>query len=720
YILFFGLALMELYGTAGQWAEAHHQYQTCVRILDEELGVPPTEETEKVYATIRARQQPNQPIGNESAAHDRVKESDIQESSQSPKVDRQSVSPSSDSSVRQTALDLANELTRQRLYLHLAGKQVGLQFVTPEAFATLSQALSLTAAPEWLERYTILLAREQIYHLQGTREAQAADLAALTELVEKRQFLEGKAEVALRWAGFAIATDDYPRAISQAKVAIAAAQATHDREREAAGQLAWGETLWREAAYSDAQAHLLYALRLYRKIDSRAGEGLALNYLGLVGYQEGNYAESSAYCSQALSITREIDDRIGEGLALNNLGLNDWHLGNYTQARTYLEQALAIRQQLGDQQGARRTLNNLGICANDQGDWAGARTYLEQALALAREMKSRRSEGLALCNLGEITSSQGEYVQSDAYLKQAWIIAQEIDDQRIKHLALNNLGGNAMSQGNYREAEAYLQQVLAVAQEMGDQRSISLVLNGLGQNAIALGHYLQADIHLKQALIHSRAISDQNVEGMVLNSLGWCALGQEMVANARTYFEQSLTMTREIGKKQTAAAALTGLGATLVELEQLADAIEVLQVALPLRQALGHAGLMMEAVAELARVHLAQNAISQAMADIEQILTFLETGGSLDGTLWPLRIHLICYCALLANRDPRSKGVLQAAHKQLQTTAEQLLEDDRHDYLEQIPWHREIQSASRGEVERPSAAQPRSVRLGLNIWIQSI
>lgn len=48
--------LMRLYALDGQQAAALRQYQECVRLLDEELGVEPEAETSALYETIRIRQ----------------------------------------------------------------------------------------------------------------------------------------------------------------------------------------------------------------------------------------------------------------------------------------------------------------------------------------------------------------------------------------------------------------------------------------------------------------------------------------------------------------------------------------------------------------------------------------------------------------------------------------------------------------------------------------
>ncbi len=49
-------ALMKLYAWHGQRAAALRQYRECVRILEEELGVPPQDETTQLYEAIRSNQ----------------------------------------------------------------------------------------------------------------------------------------------------------------------------------------------------------------------------------------------------------------------------------------------------------------------------------------------------------------------------------------------------------------------------------------------------------------------------------------------------------------------------------------------------------------------------------------------------------------------------------------------------------------------------------------
>jgi predicted ATPase/DNA-binding SARP family transcriptional activator len=50
--------LMALYARSGQWAAALRQYSECERVLEEELGVPPSPETVQLYEQIRDHRDP--------------------------------------------------------------------------------------------------------------------------------------------------------------------------------------------------------------------------------------------------------------------------------------------------------------------------------------------------------------------------------------------------------------------------------------------------------------------------------------------------------------------------------------------------------------------------------------------------------------------------------------------------------------------------------------
>ncbi len=59
-------SLMELYAWAGQRAAALRQYRECVRVLEQELGVPPLEATTQLYQAIKENRAPPPPAAPQS------------------------------------------------------------------------------------------------------------------------------------------------------------------------------------------------------------------------------------------------------------------------------------------------------------------------------------------------------------------------------------------------------------------------------------------------------------------------------------------------------------------------------------------------------------------------------------------------------------------------------------------------------------------------------
>jgi hypothetical protein len=75
-------------------------------------------------------------------------------------------------------------------------------------------------------------------------------------------------------------------------------------------------------------------------------------------------------------------------------------------------------------------------------------------------------------------------------------------------------------------------------------------------------------------------------------------------------------------------------------------------------------------------------------------MSFLEGGGSLDGTWEPLRLFLTCYQVLHAVGDERAEGILHNAYEKMQNWASLIPDGEmRRIYLEEVPWHREIAAA---------------------------
>jgi tetratricopeptide (TPR) repeat protein len=198
----------------------------------------------------------------------------------------------------------------------------------------------------------------------------------------------------------------------------------------------------------------------------------------------------------------------------------------------------------------------------------------------------------------------------------------------------------------------------------------------------------------------------------VLSNLGLLCHRQGNDEAALQYSKQALHITQDRGDRSIQAYALMHMGHALEGLGPLSEAAEVDQQALILRQELGQQNLAIESLAGVARVSLSQGNLTQAQAQAEAILAYLEekrrltthetpaSGHGLEGAVDPFRVYLTCYRVLAANEDPRAPQILATAHQLLQEQAAKIGDDElRRTFLENVITHREIVK----EVDRLSA-----------------
>ncbi|MFQ5857824.1 MAG: tetratricopeptide repeat protein [Anaerolineae bacterium] len=228
--------------------------------------------------------------------------------------------------------------------------------------------------------------------------------------------------------------------------------------------------------------------------------------------------------------------------------------------------------------------------------------------------------------------------------------------------------------------------------EIGDRKGTAYSLKYLGNATEALGAYTTAEQHYQASLALFKEAGARASEGLSLCDLGrlWHHLGDDESACA--YSQQAVRIFQDADDPLFQGEALTHLGHALVGLGRLAEARDAYQQAVDLRRAVGRVDLAMEGVAGLVRVSLAQRDLTQAQAQVEEILSYLETD-TLDGTDEPCRIYLTCYRVLHANQDPRAQEILTTAYNLLQARAAKITDaETRRSYLENAAAHREIVS----------------------------
>lgn len=407
----------------------------------------------------------------------------------------------------------------------------------------------------------------------------------------------------------------------------------------------------------------------------------------------GDYPAAIRHAQEAIALAQVVKDVGLEATAHRNWGVVLWQQGENLAARDRLQQALRLARSIDRRNLQADCLCALGCVDWSLGDYAAAQRAYEESLRLSQEVQDRGREIISLQNLGLVLSTRGDWSSAREHYERSLRSAREIGYRRGESYALESLGTVFMEQGDYAAAREIYAQTLAISREIGDRREEARSYTYLGEICRLLGDYAGAREHYAHSLELARAVGERTSEGLTLGNLCLIAHHQGDDAAARQYGEQALRIVRESGDRRTQGYVLTALGHALAGLGQWAASRAAYQEALDIRRELGEGCLVMETLAGLARLHLAQGEAAVALAPVQEILAYLDEGGTLDGADEPLHIYLSCWQALQANDDPRSGAVLAAAHRLLQERAAQLDEASRRSFLKQVPYHRQVLEA---------------------------
>lgn len=361
---------------------------------------------------------------------------------------------------------------KARRYLQQAGDLANERYAYGEAEVCYTRALDLTPDAELATRFDLLLAREKTRHIQGKRETQGEDIAAMEQLAEAMDGDKAGAEAAIRRANYAEATSDYPTAIaaSQRGIALAnrlASDALAANQILGTAHLIWGTVLRYQYQFDQAQSHLEQALGYFEQIGAEQQKAVTLRILGNCFLHQNMNAEAADYFQQSLSLCQEIGDRICAGGCLNNLGIVYGQLGQHDRSLAYFQQALTILREVGDRRSEAKVLNCLGTLANLLGQYHQAIEYNQQAMQIHIEVDDLVGQLLALVNLAAHLFRIGDLAETSKICEQALALARKVGDRKNEAVSSHVLFSISFAQGELARAQTQLEQAIAIEQGLG-------------------------------------------------------------------------------------------------------------------------------------------------------------------------------------------------------------------------------------------------------------
>ncbi|HEY3869755.1 MAG TPA: BTAD domain-containing putative transcriptional regulator [Actinocrinis sp.] len=253
-----------------------------------------------------------------------------------------------------------------------------------------------------------------------------------------------------------------------------------------------------EAALTVAQTSALYEHFL---AGDRRGEAAALNELGVLRRLSGDLSGATDALTRSQELYRDLDDRRGEALAMIELAYaRGGEAGDLAAAADALAKTVGNSHAYGHRDDDAYILMRLGRVWRRTGDLPRAADALGRALEIHRASGNRETEAATLVELGIIRKITGDLPEAADAVSRALDVFRAAGSRIDEAWALNHLAVIVAATGDQPAARALYQQAVALNRELGKPLGEAYALEGLGECHLTAGETDTGADHLKTAL----------------------------------------------------------------------------------------------------------------------------------------------------------------------------------------------------------------------------
>jgi class 3 adenylate cyclase/predicted ATPase len=470
--------------------------------------------------------------------------------------------------------------------------------------------------------------------------------------------------------------------------------------------ITWYEQAGKNAAnaYANDEAinHLSRALTLTHKDDMLVRYKLLLQreeIYALVGNHEKQLADLDQL--QALAETLQDKHKIIE-ISLRQ-ALYSEAIGEYETAVSRARSTTFIAHERGNKEREVKSRLCWGRALLRQGKYEEAQKQFQLVMSQAPgSLQNIIADSIR--NLGVINVDLGNFDKAQNYYQSALNMYQQLNNQTGTTVTLNNLGVLTWEQKNYQEARKYYQEALTLYRQMGYRRGEGMVLGNLGILLMSYGDYANALSYNQSALFIAQEIGIKLGQFFACVNLGLTYLFRDAIKEAQHYSELALKIAKEMGGIRFQGYAWTTLGHVLLSQNKFDEADKSFRKALQVWHDMEQANLAIEARAGIAEVALQANNMTEAKAQVDVIMRYLEEGNTLTGTESPFQIYLTTYEVLTAVSDHRANRILVTVYKKLQENASKIKDKEtRHAFLNNIWVHKKIVKLYQDSFSNPQS-----------------
>ena len=152
------------------------------------------------------------------------------------------------------------------------------------------------------------------------------------------------------------------------------------------------------------------------------------------------------------------------------------------------------------------------------------------------------------------------YLNEGRQLLEAVLARRDTLPAMVRATVLRAAGALATNQGDYHQARVLLEECLASFRGLGYEQGVADALNSLGHVMMEQEDYAKAKTCYEESLALAQALGHKRAIAAALGNLGLVALLQGDYVQARGLHEECLALARLLGDKQTIAISLCNLG----------------------------------------------------------------------------------------------------------------------------------------------------------------
>ena len=415
-----------------------------------------------------------------------------------------------------------------------------------------------------------------------------------------------------------------------------------------------------------------------------------------------SYANDAAlgHLERALALTAD-DDAAGRyALLASRVGLLG-AVGRRDAQRADAEELGALADRLRDPSKRAYAHGYLAVHAFYTADYQRAIVEGERGVALAAASGTPEAGLDAHSAFVNALRMTGRHDDAIAEAERLATSALALGDQGAYLRVMASLWGIAVDRGQYGVALQHFARGLAVSRERGDKACEAAVLGSMGDVQRCLGNFGEAIDLGRAATRLYREIGISTHEALAQINVATAMRLNGDAAAALEPAARGLEIARQSSHVELLAAATIVNGDVQRALGRLGEAAASYQEALALYRKVGREMMAIECLAGLGRVAEAAGRLEEAIGHIDGITTYLDAGGTVDGTEDPIGIYLACHDIRRSAGVDVDDGYLRSGHALLMRRAEPLADEHRDGFLRRVPSHRALFDA----VER---AQGRS------------